>query len=334
MSSREKALNIVQWEEENNAMEASAAADHAAANGDYDGANIAADESAEHAQNAKLKMGQALSTPERADTQPDRPRWENPGGWRARHISDTASFNLWDEKKRRYRMPERGPEFEWCREKFGDGSFSQPGCFTTIGTSSPPQPAPFTLGGMPLIIHPPPEDIWEMEPCIRLSPKRIYYANPRVTNPCPEVTWEHMTFPTPSQNAEILTALAPLAAVRKVIYMPYWSVAELEVGDGRVYKPGSLPGRVGGRTMLYHHAEEPFFDGMKEMVSCSPLKGANSGGWFEIGGGEVAMLAWAEVYVKLRPVLGVGEVGVGEWERRSQFRVFGDVSEEMRGVPI
>lgn len=143
-----------------------------------------------------------------------------------------------------------------------------------------------------------------------------------------------MTFPTPAQNAEILAALAPLAAVRKVIYMPHWSIAELEVGDGRVYKPGSLPGIVGGRTMLYHHAEEPFFEGMKEMVSCPRLKGADSGSWFEVEGGEVALLAWAEVYVKPRPVLGGGEVGVGEWERRSLFRVFGDVSEEMRGLPI
>ncbi|KFY48016.1 hypothetical protein V496_10348, partial [Pseudogymnoascus sp. VKM F-4515 (FW-2607)] len=118
-------------------------------------------------------MGQALSTPERADTHPDQPRWENPGGWGARHISDTAPFNLWDEKKRKYRMPERGLECDWCHEKFGGDSLSQPGFFTSIPTSSPPKPAPFTLG---------------------------------------EVTWEDMTFPTPAQNAEILTALAPLAA--------------------------------------------------------------------------------------------------------------------------
>ncbi|KAM7216526.1 hypothetical protein V8F06_008054 [Rhypophila decipiens] len=52
MSSAEQALRIVQREEENNAMEASADADHAAANGDYDGANVAADESEEHARNA------------------------------------------------------------------------------------------------------------------------------------------------------------------------------------------------------------------------------------------------------------------------------------------
>ncbi|KAL5350772.1 hypothetical protein ACLOAV_004341 [Pseudogymnoascus australis] len=240
-------------------------------------------------------MGQALSTPERADTHPDQPRWESSGGWGARHISDTAPFNLWDEAKRRYHFPHRGPELEWCCEKFGDGELSAAGWFISIATSSSPQPAPFTVG---------------------------------------EVTWENMTFPTPAQSVEILTALAPLAAVRKVIYMPHWSIAELEVGDGRVYKPESLPGRVGGRTMLYHHSEEPFFEGLKEMVSCSPLKGANSGSWFEVGGGEVAMLAWAEVYVKPRPVLGDGEAGAGEWERRSQFRVFGDVSEEMRGVPI
>ena len=143
-----------------------------------------------------------------------------------------------------------------------------------------------------------------------------------------------MALPTKDQNAEILTALEPLANVRRVVYMPYLTVAELEVGDGRVYEPSSLPGRVGGWTMLYHHSEEPFLEGMKEMVSCPRLKGADLGSWFEVEGGEVALLAWAEVYVKPRPVLGDGEVGVGEWERRSLFRVFGDVSEEMRGVPI
>ncbi|KFY08900.1 hypothetical protein V492_05809, partial [Pseudogymnoascus sp. VKM F-4246] len=202
-------------------------------------------------------MGQTLSTPKPATTHPDRPRWENPGAWGARHISDTAPFTLWDPLTRQDRLPNRGRELEWCHEKFGDGKLCQPGWFTSIETLSPPRPAPFTMGGMPLILHRPGEEL-------RLMP-RIYYANPRVPNPCPGVTWETMTFPTPAQNAEILTALASLAAVRKVIYMPHWSIAELEVGDGRVYEPGSLPGRVGGRTMLYHHAEESFFEGVKEM---------------------------------------------------------------------
>lgn len=272
-------------------------------------------------------MGQALSTPESADTHPDQPRWENPGGWGARHISDTAPFNLWDEKKKEYRKLTRA-EFDWLFSKFDCSSVWSPGWFIAIPTSSPPQDAPFTLGGMPLILHAPGE-----EQSLHMTPK-TYYASPRVTNPCPEVKWGFMEFPTKDQNAEIVAALEPLANVRRVIYMPYMTVAELEVGDGRVYKPSSLPGKVGGWTMLYHHAEEPFLDGMKEMVSCPRLKGADSGCWFDVGSGEVAMLAWAEVYNKPQPVLGDGEVGVGEWERRSLLRVFGDVGEEMRGVPI
>ncbi|OBT72591.1 hypothetical protein VF21_08118, partial [Pseudogymnoascus sp. 05NY08] len=227
-------------------------------------------------------MGQALSTPEPADSHPDQPRWENPGGWGARHISDTAPFNLWTPGTRQYRMPNRG-EYEWCKEKFGDGSFMQPGWFTAISSSSPPPPG-------------------------RRAP----------------VKWGFMEFPTKDQNKQIVAALEPLANVRRVVYMPYITVAELEVGDGRVYKPGSLPGRVGGWTMLYHHAEEPFLEEMKEMVSCPRLKGADSGNWFDVGAGEVAMLAWAEAYAKPQQVLGDGEVGGGEWERRSLFMVFGD----------
>ncbi|KFY00596.1 hypothetical protein O988_03219 [Pseudogymnoascus sp. VKM F-3808] len=264
---------------------------------------------------------------EPADAHADQQRWENREGWAARHISDTAPFSLWDEENKRYRMP-KGPEYEWCREKFGDGTLSGHGWFIAISTSSPSQPAPFTLGGMPLFLHPPHENQW-----LWMMP-RSNYAHPRVANPCPEVKWEQMAFPTKDQNAEILTALEPLANVHRVIYMPYWTLVELEIGDGREYKDFSLPGTVGGRTTLYHHAEEPFLDRMKGLVSCPRLKGADSGNWFEIGGDEAAMLTWAEEYTKPRSVLGDGEVGVGEWERRSLCKVFGDVSGEMRGVPI
>lgn len=52
MSSRQQALDIVQREEENNAMSSSNEADRAAASGDYDTANNAADQSDEHARNA------------------------------------------------------------------------------------------------------------------------------------------------------------------------------------------------------------------------------------------------------------------------------------------
>lgn len=83
---------------------------------------------------------------------------------------------------------------------------------------------------MPLILHPPGEkkqlwgdgpDVWGEEPYgLRMAPRGNYYANLRVTNPCPEVRWDFMALPTKDQNAEILTALEPLANVRRVVYMP------------------------------------------------------------------------------------------------------------------
>lgn len=97
------------------------------------------------------------------------------------------------------------------------------------------------------------------------------------------------------------------------------------MGDGRVYEPSSLPGVDDALSSL----RRAVFGGDERDGELSAIEGGGLGSWF-----EVALLAWAEVYVKPRPVLGDGEVGVGEWERRSLFRVFGDVSEEMRGVPI
>ena len=218
-------------------------------------------------------------------------------------------------------MPNR-LEREWCDSEFGSGTLMQPSWFTAIATSSPPHPGPLTLGGMPLILHSPGEDPW------RYLMPATPYANPRVPNPCPEVTWETMSFPTPAQNAEILRALEPLANVSKVVYLPHWSIAELKVRDGREYKPGSLPGTVGGRTMLYHHAEESFSASMLQIIECPRLRGAKSGSWFEVEGGGVAMLAFGEVYVKPQAAMGGGEVfGYGEWEARSLCAVFGKVGE-------
>jgi hypothetical protein len=75
-----------------------------------------------------------------------------------------------------------------------------------------------------------------------------------------------MTFPTKEQNIALLMALQPIANVREIIYMPHWTIIELEHGDGRNYEPKSLPGTVAGRTTLYHHAEARFYKSMKNMT--------------------------------------------------------------------
>ena len=196
-------------------------------------------------------------------------RWTKPRGWGARHINDDAPFDLWDDAKRRYRFP-NGAEHDWCVNKFGDGQIASYGWFMTIDTENPPTPIPLTVGCMPVIFTSMGEKLWSLTP-------KTGYANPRVANPCPEVQWEKMTSPTKDQSIAILTALEPICNVRAIIYMPHWTVVELEHGDGRLYQPGSLPGTVGGRTTLYHHEEEPFYKTMSQMTRDRRLDPAQSG---------------------------------------------------------
>ncbi|PLB50792.1 hypothetical protein P170DRAFT_508920 [Aspergillus steynii IBT 23096] len=185
---------------------------------------------------------------------PDISRWQNPGGWGARHVNDTAPFTLWDEDARKFRFPDAN-EKQWIRNKYGNTRIGQSDWFMWIETDSPPHPIPLTLGCMPVRFT----RIGE-RPYEALAP--ITYSNPRIKDPCPNLAWPRMSFPTREQSVRLLTALKPLANIRGIIYLPNWTIVELRYGDGRIYEPRSLPGRVAGRTTLYHHAEKPFYDGM------------------------------------------------------------------------
>jgi hypothetical protein len=189
---------------------------------------------------------------------PEPKRWENPGGWGARHMNDKAPFNLWDAQKRQYRSLTRN-ELQWIHHNFGGGEIGTSGWYMCIETANPPQPVPLTVGCMPVKFTGIGELEWEPIP-------RSSYPNPRVPDPCPAIHWPVMAFPTLEQNVALLTALQPIVNVRAIFYLPHWTIVELEYGDGRVYEPNSLPGTVGRRTTLYHHAKAPFYDSMKNMT--------------------------------------------------------------------
>jgi hypothetical protein len=173
-------------------------------------------------------------------------------------MHDEAPFNLWNEQNRRYRMP-KDDERQWIRNKFGDGQFGMSGWYIWIETANPPKPIPLTIGCMPVMFVDIGEEYWDPIPT-------SHYSNPRVPDPCPSLGWPPMTFPTKNQNVALLTALEPLANFRAIIYMPHWTIVELEHGDGRAYEPKSLPGTVAGRTTLYHHAEAPFHTLLRNIV--------------------------------------------------------------------
>ncbi|KAJ5081372.1 hypothetical protein NUU61_009636 [Penicillium alfredii] len=196
------------------------------------------------------------SPPSTTHSHPEPKRWQNPGGWGARHMNDIAPFTLWNGQTRKFRSPTH-VELSWIRGNFGDGKIGWTGWFIWIETANPPLPVPLTIGCMPVYFVGTGETHFEALP-------RAPYANPRVPDPCPTIRLPEMQFPTKEQNIMVLTALQPLADVRAILYLPNWTIVELRHGDGRVYKPKSLPGVVAGRTTLYHHEEEPFYKAMKD----------------------------------------------------------------------
>ncbi|KAJ5657523.1 uncharacterized protein N7484_001172 [Penicillium longicatenatum] len=188
---------------------------------------------------------------------PEPRRWQNPGGWGARHMNDRAPFTLWDTQNRKFRLPTQ-EESAWIRNELGDGRRGASGWFMWIETTNPPQPIPLTVGCMPVYFVGPGESHFETLP-------RAPYPNPRVLDPYPAaLRWPKMQFPTKEQRIAMLVALAPLADVQAILYLPNWTIVELTHGDGRNYEPMSLPGVVAGRTTLYHHEPEPFYMAMKD----------------------------------------------------------------------
>ncbi|KAJ5941063.1 hypothetical protein N7516_001231 [Penicillium verrucosum] len=194
---------------------------------------------------------------------PELKRWQDPGGWGARHMNDNAPFTLWDETNRRYRAPMRN-EFEWIHQKFGNGKFLKSGWFICIETDNPPKPVPLTLGCMPVIFVRTGETFFEPLP-------EAPYPNPRLPDPCPYLRWPLMEFPTDADSVAFLEALEPLANVRAVVHLPSWTVVELECGDGRVYEPHSLPGVIAGRTALYHHSQPRFYETTRNLTRAQHL---------------------------------------------------------------
>lgn len=183
---------------------------------------------------------------------PEKPRWEEPGGWGARHMNDTAPFTLWDAEERKFHFPSR-EQISWIEGQCETPRIFSNGWLLCIETDCPPKPVPLTLGNMPVKFVRCGEMFEEPLP-------RSGYSNPRVPDPCRTLRWPNMTHPTKSQIVAVLTAIAQHVNVRSAIFFPFWTIFELETGDGRSYERSSLPGVVAGRTALYRHEDRPFLD--------------------------------------------------------------------------
>ncbi|KAF4771055.1 hypothetical protein HAV15_012550 [Penicillium sp. str.  len=273
-------------------------------------------------------------------------RWQNPGGWGARHILDTAPFTLWDDLNCKYRPPTK-EEYQWIDNKFEYRSITISGWYIRIETNNPPNPVPLTVGCKPAIFIGINETFPEPLP-------KAPYSNPRIQDPCPHLHLPRMEFPTDVDNVTLLKALKPLANVRAVVYLPLWTVVELEYGDNRVYERMSLPGIVAGRTTMYHHVEAPFYSLMKDLTATRQLdlaqqeepprrllqgKDIKPGSWAEVrcmSSGLVSLISYGKLLQK--PVSGYIDIPFDRWHSYNLQACWGvgdeAISDGIGGAPI
>lgn len=147
------------------------------------------------------------------------------------------------------------------QDNFGDGHLGMSGWYLWTETANPQQPIALSLDYIPVSFVSIGEQFTEPIPIPQYN-----YLIPRISDPCPDNKWGGMTFPSKEQNITFLKALEPFANVREVLYLPHWTIVDLEFGYGRVYEANSLPGIGARKTALYHYAEETFYKSMGDMT--------------------------------------------------------------------
>lgn len=68
--------------------------------------------------------------------------------------------------------------------------------------------------------------------------------------------------PTEPQLKTLLAALAVFCNPRRIHILCPHLIIELHINDERVYKPDSLPRKIGGFAVFYHHSKESVFGGL------------------------------------------------------------------------
>ena len=184
------------------------------------------------------------------------PIWDGPRGFGARHINDCAPFSLWSQEKQDFR-PSTREEERWILNEYQADRVEFRGHLIIIETSNLPKPVPLTVGCIPTIFVP----IGQRQ---KFMCGETAYATPRVADSCPHWPLKRMQNPTTLQMVNIIEALTNLMNVRRVNFLPWSMVVELEHGDGRTYESATLPGVVAGFTTTYHHDSIPFFDAMRD----------------------------------------------------------------------
>ncbi len=217
----------------------------------------------------QLPFQNYLSTQTLAHSQPKtqaKSAWTGPRGYGQRHILDTAPFSLWDTENHDFR-PATSLEIQWMISHFKATAIDFQFPVIVIVTSDPPSPLPLTVASVALAFIPPRQPVnatfeARIIPDVRPLSVTTNYAGPRFPTDPLDFTFSKWTEPTELQLKALLAALAVFCNPRRIHILCPHLIIELHVEDDRVYKPHSLPRRIGGFAVFYHHSKESVFGGL------------------------------------------------------------------------
>jgi hypothetical protein len=192
-------------------------------------------------------------------------KWTGPRGYGGRHWLDKAPFSLWDSEKNDFRLP-TDLEVSWLITHYNPTAIDFQFPIIVIETVSPPEPLPLTVAAVAVNFVPPStkpvHDVngLRMEPLFNARPGvATNYAGPREPVDPLSFKFRKWTQPSDEELRVLVEQLFTFCNPRMVHILCPQLIVELHVDDQRVYKPNSLPRRIGGFAVYYYHQADSVF---------------------------------------------------------------------------
>ncbi|MCJ1227536.1 hypothetical protein MMC12_004192 [Toensbergia leucococca] len=182
-------------------------------------------------------------------------RWLTSQGSGSRHIHDVAPFDMWDNEEQRYKHS-TSEIVDWICTTYSATRLLFGFSCMILGTLTPPNPMPLTVGGMAAKFLPPDTE------CPESLLGNTNYGFHRLPDPYPLQL--NGSESTTGQKCEIIHALRQVCNLEAMIFSSVVNVAILVGGDGRQYTTQSLPGKVGGAATVYYHGSESYWSHMEQ----------------------------------------------------------------------
>ena len=181
--------------------------------------------------------------------------WPTQAAHGSKHALDIADFSLWDSEKSDYRTPSK-EQVDWIFQTYSAKSveFLPPYFLVVTDTPALPQHGgkiTLTIGGAPVVFTSP---VAAQDGFIVGKPlaNAMHLVDIRSQDPlasvCHAQKWQP---PTHEQAKMVLSVLETGCNVHAMNFLYPDLIVEL-AQDGKDYKPGSLPSRIGGWSLSYH----------------------------------------------------------------------------------